>query len=189
VCADPPPILAQHARSVNVCRGAAPASPVGAIFELYKKATEKKRNSPQQRRMFENEVLPAWRYRRVQDITRRDIACSSTGSRRSSRGRLLNGNPPGDFMKAQGCGSRTRRGTACQCPAIRGRRRCRLHGGRSTGPRTPEGRKRVLAAVLKRWELVKRSSRSRSQLRRAAGDRDANDDRDGPSDGATPDES
>jgi hypothetical protein len=31
------------------------------------------------------------------------------------------------------CHARTRRGTSCQAPAIRGRRRCRLHGGLSTG--------------------------------------------------------
>ena len=40
---------------------------------MYKKATEKKRSWPEQRRIFENEVLPAWRHRRVQDMTRRDI--------------------------------------------------------------------------------------------------------------------
>jgi integrase len=40
---------------------------------LYKKATEKKRSWPEQRRIFENEVLPEWRHRRVQDMTRRDI--------------------------------------------------------------------------------------------------------------------
>jgi len=31
------------------------------------------------------------------------------------------------------CGAKTRAGTECQCPAIRGRRRCKLHGGRSPG--------------------------------------------------------
>jgi hypothetical protein len=34
---------------------------------------------------------------------------------------------------ARRCGAKTRAGGACQCPAIRGRNRCRLHGGRSTG--------------------------------------------------------
>jgi hypothetical protein len=34
---------------------------------------------------------------------------------------------------AQRCGARTRRGSACQCPAIGGRKRCRLHGGLSPG--------------------------------------------------------
>jgi hypothetical protein len=31
------------------------------------------------------------------------------------------------------CGAKTRQGTACQCPAIRGRSRCRIHGGLSPG--------------------------------------------------------
>jgi glucans biosynthesis protein len=34
---------------------------------------------------------------------------------------------------ADRCGAKTRAGRTCQCPAIRGRNRCRLHGGRSTG--------------------------------------------------------
>lgn len=31
------------------------------------------------------------------------------------------------------CGARSRAGAPCQCPAIRGRSRCRLHGGLSSG--------------------------------------------------------
>jgi hypothetical protein len=31
------------------------------------------------------------------------------------------------------CGARTRAGGACQCPAVRGRARCRIHGGLSPG--------------------------------------------------------
>ena len=44
------------------------------------------------------------------------------------------------------CLAKTRRGTPCQKPAITGKGRCQLHGGRSTGPKTPEGLKRL--AVL-----------------------------------------
>ncbi len=44
------------------------------------------------------------------------------------------------------CGARTRSGCPCQAPAIRGKRRCRMHGGRSTGPRTAEGLARLRAA-------------------------------------------
>ena len=47
------------------------------------------------------------------------------------------------------CGAKTRAGGACQNPAIKGRSRCKLHGGRSTGPRTPEGRARSVAAHTK----------------------------------------
>ena len=47
------------------------------------------------------------------------------------------------------CLAKTRRATLCQKPAIRGRGRCQLHGGRSTGPRTAEGKARVVAANTK----------------------------------------
>jgi hypothetical protein len=57
------------------------------------------------------------------------------------RGWLKNGNPPGDFSAAPRCGAKTRRATRCQCPAMKNGR-CRLHGGLSTGPRTPEGLER-----------------------------------------------
>ena len=31
------------------------------------------------------------------------------------------------------CGAKTRAGSPCQCPAMKGRMRCRLHGGLSPG--------------------------------------------------------
>jgi hypothetical protein len=42
-----------------------------------------------------------------------------------------------NLRTAPRCGARTRAGTRCQCPAIRGRSRCRLHGGLSPG--APKG--------------------------------------------------
>lgn len=36
------------------------------------------------------------------------------------------------------CGAKTRAGRPCQCPAIRGRTRCRIHGGLSPG--APRGK-------------------------------------------------
>jgi hypothetical protein len=51
-----------------------------------------------------------------------------------------------NLLRAPRCGARTRAGCPCQAPAIRGRARCRMHGGRSTGPRTPEGLARLRAA-------------------------------------------
>ena len=39
---------------------------------------------------------------------------------------------------------RHRDGKPCQALSEPGKRRCRFHGGRSTGPRTPEGRERAL---------------------------------------------
>jgi hypothetical protein len=59
------------------------------------------------------------------------------------------------LRQATQCGARTRGGTPCQRPAIRGRKRCRLHGGLSPG--APGG---------KRMEITKqgtgRATRSRS---------------------------
>jgi hypothetical protein len=38
-----------------------------------------------------------------------------------------------NLRNAPRCGARSRAGTPCQAPALRGRQRCRLHGGWSTG--------------------------------------------------------
>ncbi len=44
------------------------------------------------------------------------------------------------------CGARRRRdGQPCQALSVPGKRRCKWHGGCSTGPRTVEGRARVAA--------------------------------------------
>ena len=55
----------------------------------------------------------------------------------------------GPRWPGQRCLAKTRRGTPCQKAAITERNRCRLHGGRSTGPRTAEGKARVIAANTK----------------------------------------
>ena len=47
------------------------------------------------------------------------------------------------------CLAKTRAGGACRNPAIGSRTRCKLHGGKSTGPRTPEGKARSIAAHTK----------------------------------------
>ncbi|MEL6642654.1 MAG: HGGxSTG domain-containing protein [Pseudomonadota bacterium] len=49
------------------------------------------------------------------------------------------------------CGAKTRKGTPCRALSEPGKRRCRFHGGLSTGPKTNEGRKRVSRAQQRRW--------------------------------------
>jgi len=49
------------------------------------------------------------------------------------------------------CGAKTRKGTACRNMSEPGKRRCKFHGGLSTGPRTPEGRARIAEAQRRRW--------------------------------------
>ena len=69
------------------------------------------------------------------------------------------------------CLAKTRRGTPCQNPAIRGRNRCKLHGGRSTGPKTEAGKARVVAAHWKHGRRsrahVARVKEINAELRRA----------------------
>lgn len=48
------------------------------------------------------------------------------------------------------CGARCRDGTTCNAPVVKGRGRCRVHGGESTGPRTSEGKLRRLAGAVAR---------------------------------------
>lgn len=43
-------------------------------------------------------------------------------------------------MSKTTCKARTRQGSPCRCKPVPGSKRCRLHGGLSTGPRTPEGK-------------------------------------------------
>ncbi len=44
------------------------------------------------------------------------------------------------------CEARTRRGTLCQRPGTKQNGKCRLHGGRSTGPTTEDGVARLVAS-------------------------------------------
>lgn len=52
------------------------------------------------------------------------------------------------------CGARTRSNSPCAKYPIAGERRCRLHGGLSTGPKTAEGRARIAAAQFKHGRYV-----------------------------------
>src|SRR5262245_18345249 len=51
------------------------------------------------------------------------------------------------------CGAFARRtGRPCRAPGNGRDGRCKLHGGKSTGPRTAEGKERIAEAQRKRWE-------------------------------------
>lgn len=49
------------------------------------------------------------------------------------------------------CGVKTRKGTPCRCKYEPGKRRCKFHGGKSTGARTPEGKAGIAEANRLRW--------------------------------------
>jgi len=78
-------------------------------------------------------------------------------------GWLRHGNRPGDYAKAPRCGARTRAGGCCRQPAMKNGR-CRMHGGLSTGPRTPAGLARSRRA---RWKHGIYSAEIRALLRAA----------------------
>jgi hypothetical protein len=47
------------------------------------------------------------------------------------------------FLESPRCGARTRKGTACQSPAVRDKKRCRMHGG-AKGSGAPLGSSNAL---------------------------------------------
>ena len=62
------------------------------------------------------------------------------------------------------CLALTRRGTACQKPPIKGKTRCRLHGGLSSGPRTAEGKALIAAAHYRHGRRSKRFVQMRAKI-------------------------
>ena len=56
--------------------------------------------------------------------------------------------------KPRRCGAKTRSGTPCAKYPLAGKRRCRLHGSLSTGPKTAAGRARIAAANTKHGRFV-----------------------------------
>ena len=63
--------------------------------------------------------------------------------------------------RCQAKSKRTKR--QCRSPAIRGKRVCRIHGGRSTGPRTQQGRNLCGAAKTLHGRETRRKRAKRQQ--------------------------
>jgi len=71
-------------------------------------------------------------------------------SMRSTRG-LDDNQQPLPFYDRPACGAMTRIGAICQNRVVPGKTKCRLHGGKSTGPNTVAGKRRVGEAQRLRW--------------------------------------
>ena len=80
--------------------------------------------------------------RRSGDCWQRDLCGTRRGRGMMQKRRE---NPLNLAQAAPRCGARNRQGGACMSPAM-ANGRCRLHGGKSTGPRTTEGIARIKAA-------------------------------------------
>lgn len=53
----------------------------------------------------------------------------------------------GSRIQCNQCQAKSKRsGVQCRGPAVNGKKVCRMHGGASTGPQTPEGRQRCAQA-------------------------------------------
>jgi ribosomal protein L32 len=65
------------------------------------------------------------------------------------------------------CGARTRSGGACKSPAMPNGR-CRMHGGKSTGPRTAEGLERMRRAKTRHGKYSKENRRLMQYIRALA---------------------
>lgn len=98
------------------------------------------------------------------------LMASLSIARETRRVLLACGRPPPKSTRPC-CGARTRAGTPCmrRVAVVRGtsrrlvRRRCVLHGGASTGPRTPDGRRRSLEALARgRATLAERRAKGGS---------------------------
>jgi hypothetical protein len=63
---------------------------------------------------------------------------------------------PANLANAPRCGASTRSEAACQSPAVRGRQRCRMHGGTNKG--APRGNRNA-------WKHGDRSTEAELQLR------------------------
>lgn len=69
-----------------------------------------------------------------------------------------------DFGIRIPCGARRRRdGQPCTALSVPGKRRCKWHGGCSTGPRTPEGMAKVAANLPRRVAGLSRAHEGRAK--------------------------
>jgi hypothetical protein len=66
----------------------------------------------------------------------------------------------GPMLASPRCGAKTRKGTACQAPAVKGRKRCRMHGG-ARGSGAPRGNRNA----LKHGAFTKQALQQRAELR------------------------
>jgi hypothetical protein len=72
----------------------------------------------------------------------------------------------GGMAKAPRCGARTRAGRPCRSPAVRGKKRCRMHGG-AAGSGAPVGNKNALKSGMYTRDMLE-SRRMLAQIMRDA---------------------
>jgi hypothetical protein len=70
------------------------------------------------------------------------------------------------FLQAKKCGAKSKRNNHLPCKnAAMKNGRCRMHGGKSTGPKTEEGKKKAAAANLKDGRYTNAAIMERRRMR------------------------
>ena len=83
----------------------------------------------------------------------------------ASYGRLLNNNPPCDLRSLPRCQATAKStGKRCGNPAMKGKNVCYIHGGKSRGPRTKEGKLRSKYANLRHGDYTAEAIARRKEV-------------------------
>jgi hypothetical protein len=69
------------------------------------------------------------------------------------------------------CNAKTRRGTPCGCKPEPGKKRCRLHGGLSSGPKTLPGKAQSRANLQRALEAINADTPEAAEARRRRAER------------------
>ena len=71
----------------------------------------------------------------------------------------------GGRIRCHRCQAKSKRtGLQCRAPSISGKVMCARHGGKSTGPKTEAGRRRIAAANLKHGLYTKTATAQRQEI-------------------------
>ncbi|CAM3142455.1 helix-turn-helix transcriptional regulator [Paracoccus nototheniae] len=90
-------------------------------------------------------VANGWAAHMEAELTARDAAFIAMVARLQARSEAFKA------TRRVRCGARTRKGEPCRMKSEPGKRRCKFHGGKSTGAKTPEGKARIAEAQRRRW--------------------------------------
>jgi uncharacterized protein YjcR len=72
----------------------------------------------------------------------------------------------GPMLSSQRCGAKTRSGKPCMSPAVRGKKRCRMHGG-APGSGAPRGNKNALKHGLYSREAIEERRQLSAMVRQS----------------------
>lgn len=103
-------------------------------------------------------AAPSWRERAEAEAQTREAAfmalVAGRAAQRTAKRRVR-------------CNAKTRKNTPCRMKSVPGKRRCKFHGGLSTGARTPEGIERIRQAQRQRWARWRATQACRNEVEKS----------------------